>query len=84
MKDFSRMTVTIQINPSETQTLCEIVNKIKSNEENNNDEISFGISEQLIIKDIFVKVSEAAKRKANKLEALGAEFRTSLEYGNLN
>ena len=84
MNNNNCMTVTVKLNADETQKLCEIVRKIKYNVQDNKDEISFGITENQFILDIFGRIATAAKRKADKLETLGSEFRTSLEYGNLN
>lgn len=84
MNEINYMTVTIKLSAEDVQAICEIAKSIKKTDKNNEDTILLGINEKSVIKSVFSKITSAAKRKADKLEALSSEFKNSIEFDSIN
>lgn len=78
--DVSKMTVTIKVEPYELQSICEIIKKVEETDKNNKDCIELSLNEKHFVSSIFKRLANSARRKADRLEALGSEVRNSLDF----
>lgn len=74
------MTITIKIKPFEFQSICEIINQIEESDRKNNDYIELSLNDKHFVSSVFKRIVFSAKRKADRLEALGSEVRNSLDF----
>lgn len=74
------MTVTIKVEPYELQSICEIIKKVEETDRNNKDCIELSLNEKQFVSSIFKRLANSARRKADRLEALGSEVRNSLDF----
>lgn len=77
------MTIAIKLKSYELQSICQLINKFQESDKNLKDNIELGLEEKQTVLSVFKKLAFAGKRKAEKLESIGQEFRTSIEFGNL-
>lgn len=77
MKDFE-MTVTVKLNSMEFQGICELLNRIETSNQNNEDDLELNLNDKMFVNKVFSKIKESGKRKASKLEAISSEFKTVL------
>lgn len=82
MKECSEMLVTIKLKSYEFQTICEIINKADETDKENEDTLELNLNEKLFVSSIFKRLASSGKRKADKLEAIGAEVKNSIEFAN--
>ena len=82
--DYIGMTVTIKLKSYEFQSICQLINKIQESDKNLKDCIELNLEEKRTVFSVFKKLAVAGKRKAEKLENIGQEFRTSIEFGSFN
>lgn len=80
----NKMTVTIKVSPFEFQSICEIINKIEETDKKNKDCIELSLCEKHFVSSIFKRLAGSGKRKADRLESLGAEVRNSFAFANAN
>lgn len=83
MNETNIMTVTVKLSADDIQSICEIAKKIKQTNRENKDDVTLDLNEKDVVYTIFSKIAISAKRKADKLEAISSEFKTSIEYGNI-
>lgn len=81
--EYSEMTVTIKLKSYELQSVCQIINKIKDSDNQNKDSYELSLSEKMAVLSIFRRLEKSGRRKAEKLESIGTEFRESMEFGKL-
>ena len=81
--EYSEMTVTIKLKSYELQSVCQIINKIKESDNQNKDTYELSLSEKMAVLSIFRRLEKSGRRKAEKLESIGTEFRESMEFGKL-
>lgn len=82
MKECSEMLVTIKLKSYEFQTICEIINKADETDKENEDTLELNLNEKVFVSSIFKRLALSGKRKADKLEAIGAEVKNSIEFAN--
>ena len=82
MKECSEMVVTIKLKSYEFQTICEIINKADETDKENEDTLELNLNEKVFGSSIFKRLASSGKRKADKLEAIGAEVKNSIEFAN--
>jgi len=82
MKECSEMLVTIKLKSYEFQTICEIINKADETDKENEDTLELNLNEKVFVSSIFKRLASSGKRKADKLEAIGAEVKNSIEFAN--
>lgn len=82
MKECSEMVVTIKLKSYEFQTICEIINKADETDKENEDTLELNLNEKVFVSSIFKRLASSGKRKADKLEAIGAEVKNSIEFAN--
>ena len=80
MKECSEMLVTIKLKSYEFQTICEIINKADETDKENEDTLELNLNEKVFVSSIFKRLASSGKRKADKLEAIGAEVKNSIEF----
>lgn len=81
--EYSEMTVTIKLKSYELQSVCQIISKIKESENQNKDSYELTLSEKMTVLSIFRRLENSGRRKAEKLESIGTEFRECMEFGKL-
>ena len=81
--EYSEMTVTIKLKSYELQSVCQIISKIKESDNQNKDSYELTLSEKMTVLSIFRRLENSGRRKAEKLESIGTEFRESMEFGKL-
>ncbi len=81
--EYSEMTVTIKLKSYELQSVCQIISKIKESDNQNKDSYELTLSEKMTVLSIFRRLENSGRRKAEKLESIGTEFRECMEFGNL-
>ena len=81
--EYSEMTVTIKLKSYELQSVCQIINKIKESDNQNKDSYELSLSEKMAVLSIFRRLESSGRRKAERLENIGTEFRESMEFGKL-
>lgn len=82
MKECSEMVVTIKLKSYEFQTICEIINKADETDKENEDTLELNLNEKVFVSSVFKRLASSGKRKADKLEAIGAEVKNSIEFAN--
>lgn len=80
MKEFNEMTVAIKLKSNEFQFLCETMNRIQKCNENNIDVLQLEIGEQIALYEVLKKIADSGRRKAEKLESIGSEFKNSMDF----
>jgi ribosomal protein S10 len=81
--EYSEMTVTIKLKSYELQSVCQIISKIKESNNQNKDSYELSLSEKMTVLSIFRRLENSGRRKAEKLESIGTEFRECMEFGRL-
>lgn len=81
--EYSEMTVTIKLKSYELQSVCQIISKIKESNNQNKDSYELSLSEKMTVLSIFRRLENSGRRKAEKLESIGTEFRECMEFGKL-
>ncbi len=81
--EYSEMTVTIKLKSYELQSVCQIISKIKESDNQNKDSYELTLSEKMTVLSIFRRLENSGRRKAEKLESIGTEFRECMEFGKL-
>ncbi len=81
--EYSEMTVTIKLKSYELQSVCQISSKIKESDNQNKDSYELTLSEKMTVLSIFRRLENSGRRKAEKLESIGTEFRECMEFGKL-
>jgi ribosomal protein S10 len=81
--EYSEMTVTIKLKSYELQSVCQIISKIKESNNQNKDNYELSLSEKMTVLSIFRRLENSGRRKAEKLESIGTEFRECMEFGRL-
>lgn len=82
MKECSEMVVTIKLKSYEFQTICEIINKADETDKENEDTLELNLNEKVFVSSVFKRLASSGKRKADKLESIGAEVKNSIEFAN--
>lgn len=80
MSNYNDMTVTIKLKSVELQKLCEIYNEVKA-EKTGHDEVVLKSDDKEFIAQLLNRFIRSGKQKAEKLEAIGTEFRNSINFG---
>ena len=75
------MAITIQMEPYEMEYACHIIKKIKEADKNSEDSIILEPSEKQLVLSVFNKLIDSGRRKAEKLEMLGNEFKNIISFG---
>lgn len=80
MKNFDGMSVTIKLTPCEFQSICEIIHKSEETNRNNQDEMKLNLNEKHFVSSVFKRLASSGRKKADRLEAIGAEVRNSMDF----